>query len=131
MSISERDLARLALGGLCCHFKEKLEGYDDPYISQLYLRALLLENKFKWAKECCKVHQSSTYVDCESNTLDDEEKWNNSDMDNNLVMLGTESNKDYSKFIVSQETSLAVQKQIRFSKIFYTWFFWSRRCYTL
>jgi len=38
-------------------------------------------------------------------------------MDNNLVMLGTESNKDYSKFIVSQETSLAVQKQIRFSKI--------------
>jgi len=37
----------LALGGLCCHFKEKLEGYDDPYISQLYLRALLLENKFK------------------------------------------------------------------------------------
>ena len=37
-------------------------------------------------------------------------------MDNNLVMLGTESNKDYSKFIVSQETSLVVQKQIRFSK---------------
>ena len=38
-------------------------------------------------------------------------------MDNNLVMLGTKSNKDYSKFIVSQETSLAIQKQIRFSKI--------------
>ena len=39
LSISERDIARLALGSLCCHFKEKLEGYDDPYISQLYLRA--------------------------------------------------------------------------------------------
>ena len=86
MSISERDLARLALGGLCCHFKEKLEGYDDPYIIQLYLRALLLENKFKRAKECCKAHQSSTYVDCESNILDDEEKESNSDMDNNSVM---------------------------------------------
>ena len=110
----------MALGGLCCHFKEKLEGYDDPYISQLYLRALLLENKFKRDKECCKAHQSSTYVDCESKTLDNEETGNNSDMDNSSVMLGTESNKDYSKFIVSQETSLAVQKQIRFSKIFYT-----------
>ena len=67
-------MASLALGGLCPHFKEKIEGYDDPYISQLHIRALLQENKFKRAKECCKAHQSSTYVDCESNTLDDDEK---------------------------------------------------------
>jgi len=37
LSISERDLARLAIGGLCSHFKEKFEGYDDPYISQLHI----------------------------------------------------------------------------------------------
>jgi hypothetical protein len=51
LSISERDLASLALGGLCSHFKEKLEGYDDPYISQLHIRALIQENKFKKAKK--------------------------------------------------------------------------------
>ena len=84
---------------------------------------MLLENKFKRAKECCKAHLSSTYVDCESNTLDDEEKRNNSDMDNNSVMLGTESNKDCSELTVSQETSLAVQKRWQIQQNSYTYFF--------
>ena len=38
-------------------------------------------------------------------------------MDNNLVVLRTDSNKDCSKFIVSQETSLAVQNHGKSSKI--------------
>ena len=70
MSISERDLAGLALGGLCSHFKEKLKGYDYPYISQLQIRALVQECKFKNAKETCETHQSNTYVDCESDNSD-------------------------------------------------------------
>ena len=77
------------------------------------LRTLLQEYK---PKESCKAHQSNTRVDCEFDTLDDEKKENNSDMDNNSVMLATKSNKDCSEFTVSQETYLAVQKQIRFSK---------------
>ena len=77
---------------------------------------MLQENKFKRAKECCKAHQSSTYVDCESNILDDEEKESNSDMDNNSVVLRTESNKECSEFIVSQETSLAVQNHSKSNK---------------
>jgi hypothetical protein len=40
LSISERDLADLALGGLRSHFKEKLEGYDYFSINQLQIRAL-------------------------------------------------------------------------------------------
>jgi len=74
LSISERDLAGLALGGLCSHFKEKLEGYDYPYISQLQIRALVQECKFKNAKETCETHQSNTYVDCESDNSDDGKK---------------------------------------------------------
>ena len=46
LSISERDLAGLALGGLCSHFEEKLEGYDYFMIKQLQVRALSQEYKF-------------------------------------------------------------------------------------
>ena len=74
MSISERDLAGLALGGLCSHFKEKLKGYDYSYISQLQIRALVQESKFQKAKETCETHQSNTHVDCESDNSDDERK---------------------------------------------------------
>ena len=68
LSISERNLAGLALGGLCSHLKEKLEGYDYPYISHLQIRALVQESKFE------KPHQSNTYVDCESDNSDDGKK---------------------------------------------------------
>ena len=101
LSISERDLAGLALGSLCSHFKEKLEGFEYYSINQLQLRALNQEYRFKKAKESYKVHQSDTCVDCESNTSDDEKKENNSDMDKNSIMLRTESNGDCSEFIVS------------------------------
>ena len=40
MSISDRDLADVALGGLHSHFKEKLEGFAYYSINQLQLRAL-------------------------------------------------------------------------------------------
>ena len=38
-------------------------------------------------------------------------------MDNNSVVLRTESNKECSEFIVSQETSLAVQNHSKSNKI--------------
>ena len=60
---------------------------------------------------------SKTHVACESNTPDDEEKENNSDMDNNSVVLRTESDKDCPESTVSQETSPAVQNHSRFNKI--------------
>lgn len=41
---------------------------------------------------------------------------NNSDMDNNSVMVRTESSKDYSEFIVAQETGSTVQKYDRSNK---------------
>ena len=75
------------------------------------------EYMYKKAKESCETHQSKIHVDCESNTSDDEEKENNSDMDNNSVVLRTESNKECSEFIVSQETSLAVQNHSKSNKI--------------
>ena len=77
---------------------------------------MLQENKFKRGKECYKAHQSSPRVDCEYDKLDDEEKENNSDMDNNSVVLRTESDKDCPESTVSQETSPAVQNHSRFNK---------------
>ena len=50
-------------------------------------------------------------------------KRNNSDIDNNSVMLETESNKDCSELTVSQETSLAVQKRWQIQQNSYTYFF--------
>ena len=74
MSISERDLAGLALGGLCSHFKEKLESYTYFSINQLQVAALGQECRFKWAKETCESHQSNRHVDCESDNSDDEKR---------------------------------------------------------
>ena len=84
-----------------------------PLFKQLF-RAWNQEYKFEKAKESGEIHQSKTHVDCESNTSDDEKK---EKMDNNLAVLRTESNKDCSEFIVSQETSLAVQNHGKSSKI--------------
>jgi hypothetical protein len=72
-----------------------------PRFEQLF-RAWSQEHKFEKAKESCETHQSKTHVHCESNTSDDEKKENNLDMDNNSVILRTESNKDCSESIVSQ-----------------------------
>ena len=83
----------------------------------MQLSALNQEYRFKKAKESYKVHQSDTCVDCESNTSDDEKEENNSDMDNNSVMLRNESNKGCSEFIVSQETNPAVQNYSKSNKI--------------
>jgi len=110
LSIFEKDLSSLSLGCLCCHFKETLKGYDYFLINQLKIRAWVQEHKFMKAKESCKAHQSNTRVDCESNTLEDEEKENNSNMHNNPVMLRNDSNKDFSESIASQETRPNIQK---------------------
>jgi len=67
-------LAGLPLGGLCSHFKEKLEGYNYSYISQLQVRALVQESRFEKAKETCETHQSNTHVDCETDNSDDGKK---------------------------------------------------------
>jgi len=72
LSISERDLAGLALGGLCSHFKKKLEGYTYFSINQLQVAALGQECRFRRAKETCETHQSNTHIDCESDNSDDE-----------------------------------------------------------
>jgi hypothetical protein len=75
LSISEKDLADLALGGLRSHFKEKLEGYAFITANQLQVRALNQELKFENAKDTYKTHWSNTHiVDCESDSSDDEEK---------------------------------------------------------
>jgi len=75
LSISERDLADLDLGGLHSYFKEKLEGYDYFSINQLQIRSSNQEYKFKNAKETYKTHRSNTYVvEYESDTSDNEEK---------------------------------------------------------
>ena len=117
MSISDEDLVDIALGGLHSYLKEKLEGFDCYTLNTLQCRAMNQEYRFRKAKESCKAHQSNTHVDCESKTSDDEKKENNSDIDNNSVMLRTESNKDCSEFIVSKETSPAVRKHVRSNKI--------------
>jgi hypothetical protein len=75
LPISKKDLADLAFGGLRLHYKEKLEGFDFLSINQVQVRALSLEYKFKNSKDTYKTHRSKTHViDCESDTLDDEEK---------------------------------------------------------
>jgi hypothetical protein len=73
LSIFERDLADLVLGGLRSHFKEKLEGCDYFSINQLQIRAL--NQEYKFAKETYMTHQSSTHiVDCKSDNSNGEGK---------------------------------------------------------
>jgi hypothetical protein len=75
LSISEKDLANLAFGGLRSHLREKPEGFDFLSINQVHVRALGQEYKFKNAKESHKTHLSNVHiVDCESDISDDEEK---------------------------------------------------------
>ena len=47
MTIPEKDLAKIALGGLRSHLKEKLEGLVYYSINGLQLRAMSQETKFK------------------------------------------------------------------------------------
>ena len=75
MSISKKDLAHLALGGLHLHFIEKLDGYDYYSLNQLRIRALGQKFKFISSKDTYKTHRSNTHiVEYDSDTLDDEEK---------------------------------------------------------
>ena len=68
--------------------------------------------KLERSEICDIILKEEALATCEV----DKEKENNSDMDNNSVMVRTESNKDCFESIVSQETSPAVQKCVRSSK---------------
>ena len=109
-------MADISLGCLRSHLREKPEGFVYYSINGLQLRAMSQERKFKEAEESFKAHQSNARVDCQSNTSNDEKEENNLDMDNNSVMLRAESNKYYSEFIVSQETSPGVQNHNKSNK---------------
>ena len=75
MSISERDLADVDLGGLHSYFKEKLEGYDYFSINQLQIKDLNQECRFKNAKDTYKTHRSNMHIiEYDSDTSDDEDK---------------------------------------------------------
>ena len=68
LTVSEKDLADIALGGLHLDCREKLEGFVYYSINGLQLRAMSPERKFKEAEESFKAHQSNARVDCQSNT---------------------------------------------------------------
>ena len=75
LSISEKDLADLALVGLHSHFREKLEGFDYFSINQLQVRALGQAYRFKSGKDTYKTHRSNTHVvEYDSDSSSDEDK---------------------------------------------------------
>ena len=75
LSISEKDLADLALVGLHSHFREKLEGFDYFSINQLQVRALGQAYRFKSGKDTYKTHRSNTHVvEYDYESSDDEGK---------------------------------------------------------
>ena len=62
MSISDKDSAGIAIGGLRSHLKEKLEGFDYYTLNALQLRAMNQEYRFKNSKDAYKSHRSNTHV---------------------------------------------------------------------
>ena len=75
LTVSEKDLADIALGGLRSHLKEKLEGLVYYSINGLQLRAMSQETKFKNSKDAYKPHRSNTHVvEYDSNSSSDEDK---------------------------------------------------------
>jgi len=61
LSLSEKDLAVLALTGLRSNFREKLDGMNHYSLNQIHVRALGEECRFKREKNH-KPHRSNTYV---------------------------------------------------------------------
>ena len=75
LTISEKDLAEIALGGLCSHLKEKLEGLVYYCFNGLQLRAMSQETKFKNSKAAYKPHRSNTHVvECDFDSSSDEDR---------------------------------------------------------
>ena len=75
MTLSEKDLANLALTGLHSNYREKLDGLDHYSINQLQVRALGHEARFRKEKDTYKSHHSNTHiVEYDSNPSDDEDK---------------------------------------------------------
>ena len=57
MTIPEKDLADIALGGLRSHLRKRLEGLVYYSINGLQLRAMSQETKFKNSKDAYKPHR--------------------------------------------------------------------------
>ena len=75
MILSEKDLADLALAGLHSSYIKKLDSSDYCSLSQLQVRALGQETKFRKEKDTYKSHRSNTHiVEYDSDSLDDEDK---------------------------------------------------------
>jgi hypothetical protein len=75
LSISDKDLADITLGGLRSCLKEKLEGFDYYTLNALQLRAMNQEYKFKNSKDAYKTHRSNIHVvEYDSDSLSDEDK---------------------------------------------------------
>ena len=75
MSIFNKDLVDVALGGLLSHLKDMLEGFEYYTLNGLQLGALNQEYKFKNSKDAHKSHRSNTHViDSDSDSSSDENK---------------------------------------------------------
>ena len=75
LTISEKDLAEITLGGLRSHLKEKLEGLVYCCFNGLQLRAMSQETKFKNSKAAYKPHRSNTHVvECDFDSSSDEDR---------------------------------------------------------
>ena len=75
LTLSEKDLADLALEGLHSKYREKLDSSDHYSINQLQVRALGQEAKFRKEKDTYKSHRSNTHIlEYDSNSLDNEDK---------------------------------------------------------
>ena len=75
LTLSEKDLADLALAGLRSNYREKLDGSSFYSINQLQASALNQETKFKKEKDTYKSHRSNIHiVEYDSDSSDDEDK---------------------------------------------------------
>ena len=75
LTIPEKDLAEIALGGLRSRLRERLEGLVYYSINGLQLRAMSQVTKFKNSKDAYKPHRSNTHVvEYDSDSSSDEDK---------------------------------------------------------
>ena len=75
MTIPEKDLAEIALGGLRSYLREMLEGGVYYSINGLQLRAMSQETMFENSKDAYKPHRSNNHVvEYDSDSSSDEDK---------------------------------------------------------
>ena len=75
MTIPEKDLAEIALGGLHLYLRERLEGGVYYYINGLQFRPMSQETMFENSKDAYKPHRSNNHVvEYDSDSSSDEDK---------------------------------------------------------